>query len=177
MVFSEKVSTVIKYMIKCVLGILLVHAVTTLLSLEDSTNWCLLSTLLVLAPDSQDSYQLAIARIKANLIAAAAGLLISPFYTPGMLWISIGVILAIGFCYVFGVETGARSASVAIIIILVHDEGHRWWESSFSRASGVLLGCFLGLLITYVFHYPEVLRKRREKAVIKVDEKKNINEG
>ncbi len=148
-------------MMKCVIGILCAHAITSFLKLEDSTNWCLLSVLLVLAPDSEDSYKLAVTRIKANLVAAGAGLILSPFYSPGMLWISIGVVLAIGLCYLLGVDAGARSASVAVIIILMHDESHRWWESAANRASAVLLGCAIGLLITYVFHYPEVMRRKK----------------
>jgi len=122
----------------------------------------LLSVLLVLAPDSKDSYKLAITRIKANLVAAGAGLLLSPFYEPGIMWICIGVVLAIILCYAFGIEAGARSASVAVIIILMHDEGHRWWEAAASRASGVLLGCLIGLIITYVFHFPEVMSRRKK---------------
>ena len=148
-------------MLKCVIGILLVHAITSILKLEDNTNWCLLSALLVLAPDSEDSYKLAVTRIKANLVAAGVGLVLSPFFTPGMFWISLGVVLAIALCYLVGVDTGARSASVAIIIILMHDESQRWWVSAANRASAVLLGCAIGLLITYVFHYPEVMKRRR----------------
>jgi len=159
---KEKVRVVGLYILKCVIGILCAHVITTLFNIADSTNWCLLSVLLVLSPDSEDSYKLAMTRIKANLVAAGAGLLVSPFYVPGMFWISVGVVLVIVLCYVFGVEAGARSASVAIIIILMHDETHRWWESATGRASAVLLGCLIGLLITFVFHYPE--RKRKPAA-------------
>ncbi len=172
---KEKVRIVIIYMMKCVIGILCAHFVTTFLQLEDSTNWCLLSVLLVLAPDSEDSYKLAVTRIKANLVAAGAGLLLSPFYSPGILWISIGVIFAILLCYLFGVDAGARSASVAVIIILMHDEQHRWWEAATSRASAVLLGCVIGLIITFVFHYPEKMRKKKLAREV-VDETKKINE-
>ncbi|MCX6292214.1 MAG: FUSC family protein [Bacteroidetes bacterium] len=153
---------ILLYLVKCVIGIICAHAITSLFKLEDHTNWCMLSVLLVLAPDSEDSYKFATIRIKANLVAAAAALIISPFYFPGMMWISIAVVLAVLFCYVFGVDTGARSASVAVIIILMHDETRHWWDAATNRAFVVLLGCVIGLVITYVFHYPEVLRKRRE---------------
>ena len=153
---SKKKSIILViYLIKCVVGILLAYELTTLLQLKDIASWCLLSTLLVLAPDTKDSYKLAITRIKANLVGAGVGFLILTVYTNGMIWVLIGVILAITICYLLKIETGARSAAVAIIIILMHDELHHWWEVAVDRAFGVLLGCFLGMAITFIFHQIE----------------------
>ncbi len=117
---NKKVTIVIIYLLKCVLGILIAYEVTNILQLKDIATWCLLSTLLVLAPDTKDSYKLAVMRIKANLVGAGVGLLILTVYTSGIVWVVIGVVIAITICYLLKIEAGARSAAVAIIIILIH---------------------------------------------------------
>jgi len=152
---SKKVIVIIIYLVKCVIGILSAYELTSLLNLTYVSSWCLLSTLLVLAPDTKDSYKLAFTRIKANLAGAAVGLLILTLHGSGILWVIIGVVLVISLCYVLKIEAGARSAAVAIIIILMHDELHHWWEVAIDRALGVLLGCGIGMTITFIFHQIE----------------------
>ena len=39
-----------------------------------------------------------------------------------------------------------------MIIILLHQEGTHVWDSALSRVSAVIVGCLVGLGITYVFH-------------------------
>jgi uncharacterized membrane protein YgaE (UPF0421/DUF939 family) len=125
----------------------------------------LLSTLLVLAPDTKDSYKLAITRIKANIIGAGVGLLILTVYSPGVLWVVIGVVVAITLSYLLNIEIAARSAAVAVIIILMHDEMHHMWEVAIDRASGVLLGCAIGMAITFIFHQIEKWWEKRHPTV------------
>jgi len=161
---NKKVTIVIIYLIKCIIGIVCAYYLTDLLHLTNIASWCLLSTLLVLAPDTKDSYKLAITRIKANLIGAAVGLLILTIYTPGVLWVIIGVVIAIILSYVLNIEIAARSAAVAVIIILMHDETHHMWEVAIDRASGVLLGCAIGMAITFIFHQIEKWWLKRHSA-------------
>jgi uncharacterized membrane protein YgaE (UPF0421/DUF939 family) len=167
---NKKVNIVIIYLIKCVIGIVCAYLLTNLLKLTNIASWCLLSTLLVLAPDTKDSYKLAITRIKANVIGAAVGLLILTVYTPGIVWVVIGVVVAITLCYVLSIEIAARSAAVAVIIILMHDEMHHMWEVAIDRALGVLLGCAIGMVITFIFHQAEKWWDKKHSSIEISDE-------
>lgn len=151
----KEITILIIYLIKCVVGIFSAYLLTSLLHLTNVASWCLLSTLLVLAPDTKDSYKLAFIRIKANLAGAASGLLILVMHPQGIYWVIIGVVLVIVLCYLLKIEAGARSAAVAVIIILMHDELHHWWEVAIDRAFGVLLGCGIGMVVTFLFHQME----------------------
>lgn len=171
---NKKITIIIIYLIKCVIGILVTNELTTLLQLKDIATWCLLSTLLVLAPDTKDSYKLAQTRIKANLVGAGVGLLIMTMNSTGIVWVTIGVVVAIVICYILKIDASARSAAVAVIIILIHDELHRWWEVAVDRAFGVLLGCVIGMIITFVFHQIEKWWMKRHP-VTEIEAQKDEN--
>jgi uncharacterized membrane protein YccC len=61
-----KQADLIIYIIKCVLGTII--GFTLYRHYPQVGQWCLLSIILVLAPDRKDAFMLATNRIKANLV-------------------------------------------------------------------------------------------------------------
>jgi hypothetical protein len=55
-------------------------------------------------------------------------------------------------CDLLMLNAGAKSTLAAMIIVLMHHEGPHIWDSAVGRISSVILGCLLGLVITYIFH-------------------------
>ena len=96
--------------------------------------------------------ELALTRIKANLVGAATGILVLISHLPSPWNITAGVIISLFVCDQLKLNTGARSTLAAMIIILLHPEGTHVWDSALSRIIAVILGCLLALIITYVFH-------------------------
>ena len=115
-------------------------------------NWTLISVVLVLAPDRRDAISLAVSRIKANLVGAAVGLGLFYLHPINFPMICLGLALAIIACDVLGIQAATRTATVAILIVLLHEPGKHLWEVATERAVGVVLGCLIGVLITYTFH-------------------------
>ena len=114
--------------------------------------WSLISIILVLSPDRRDAMNLALNRIKANVIGASIGLILFFIHPINLLMICIGIAAAITACELLGLSTVARSAMVAVLIITMHEPGQYFWDVALERAGGVILGCIIGVLITYVFH-------------------------
>lgn len=149
---NERILGFLIYAAKCVTGIIIVSTLSRLLNYTEFA-WCLISVILVLSPDGKDSVSLALNRIKANLVGAGTGLLCLVFFTSNIWSMSIAVTLALAFCYLFKLDTAARSALAATIIIMMHEVGKHVWDTAFERVLAVLSGCILGLIITFVFHF------------------------
>ncbi len=140
------------YMAKCVSGILLCYFLSVFLSHWIDYSWSLISVVLVLSPEGTDSVELAMTRIKANLVGAVVGVLLLFLHVISPWNIALGAALALFVCYQLKLQAAARSTLAAVIIILLHHEGANLWSAALSRVSAVITGCVLGLLITYVFH-------------------------
>ncbi len=67
--------------------------------------------------------------------------------------VCLAVTIALCLCYLFKLDTGARSALAATIIIMLHPEGQHVWDTALERVIAVLAGCLLALIITFVFHF------------------------
>jgi uncharacterized membrane protein YgaE (UPF0421/DUF939 family) len=115
-------------------------------------NWSLISVVLVLAPDRKDAIILAVSRIKANLVGAAVGLGLFYLHPIDFPIICVGLAISIVACDWLGIQAATRTAMVAILIIVMHEPGKHLWEIAAERAGGVVLGCLIGVLITYLFH-------------------------
>lgn len=144
--------TLIIYTAKCVLGAVLCFYVTGLVDKWVDFPWCLISVMLVLSPEGKDAMELALTRIKANLVGAATGIFILITQLPSPWNIAAGVAISLFACDQLKLNTGARSTLAAMIIILLHPEGEHVWDSALTRIIAVILGCLLALIITYVFH-------------------------
>ncbi len=140
------------YTAKCVTGIILCFFISTFLKEWVDYTWCLISVVLVLSPEGKDALELALTRIKANLVGAATGILILVLQIPTPWNIAAGAVISLFMCDRLKLNTGARSTLAAMIIILLYQEGTHFWDSALSRITAVVIGCLLGLIITYVFH-------------------------
>ena len=160
---NARYKTLIIYIAKCVTGIVLCYFGTRLISDWVDYTWCLISVVLVLSPEGKDALDLALTRIKANLVGAATGVLMLVSGIPSPWNIATGAVISLFVCDQLKLNSGARSTLAAVTIILLYQEGGpHVWDSALSRVVAVVLGCLLGLIITYVFHS---LIKANEPAV------------
>lgn len=144
--------TLAVYIAKCVSGLLLCSLLAVFFGQWIDYSWSLISVVLVLSPEGTDAVELALARIKANLVGASVGVLLLFSQVPSPWNIALGAALALFICYQLKLQAAARSTLAAVIIILLHHEGANLWSSALGRVSAVITGCALGLLITYIFH-------------------------
>ena len=154
---GERTRSLLIYTAKCVTGTLVTFILFYLLNYKDLLGWCLISVILVLSPDGKDSVSLAFTRIKANVLGATVGLLCL-LIAPNNMWVmSLAIAVTLSLCYVFKLDDGARSAMAAAIIILLHPEGRHIWDTALQRVAAVFVGCALGLIITFIFHFKNSL--------------------
>jgi uncharacterized membrane protein YgaE (UPF0421/DUF939 family) len=145
------------YASKCVVGTLLVFVFAYNYK---NMGWSLISVMLVLSPEGDDAVEVALNRIKANFIGAGVGLLCLLLAPTNMWLLSAGLVISLGICYLLKLENGARSSLAATIIVMLHEEGKHFWNTSLERVLAVVAGCVMGLFITYVFH---VMFKRKKE--------------
>lgn len=134
--------------------------------------WCLFSIILVISPDKKDAMVIAANRIKANLIGALVGLGASYFHNINMLIICISITLSMIICEWFNLKAATKSAVVAVLIITMHEKGNYFWNIALERAGGVMLGCMIGLSLTYIFHF---VKFQSRKTIEKIKEVHRTN--
>ena len=140
------------YTAKCAIGITLCYVVSLFFQQWIDYTWSLISVVLVLSPEGKDAMDLALTRIKANLVGAATGILVLLMQIPSPWNIVTGAVISLFVCDRLNLNAGARSTLAAVIIILLYPNGPHVWDSALSRVTAVVVGCILGLLITYIFH-------------------------
>jgi uncharacterized membrane protein YgaE (UPF0421/DUF939 family) len=141
----------IVYVANCVTGVLIAFLLAQLLIYSDYI-WGLISVILVLSPDGNDALTLAMSRMKANLIGAAAGLVMLLLHPITVVMVAGAVAITIVVCYFVKLENPTRSALAASIIVTLHETGKHIWDVALERVIAVVAGCLLGLIITYVYH-------------------------
>src|SRR5436190_171067 len=139
------------YIIKCVIGTLAVFAISTLIHYKN-IGWALISVILVLSPEGDDTVDIAINRIKANVIGAAVGLLCLLTGYSNMWTMCLAVATTLVASHFFNLDTSTRSALAATIIIMLHQEGTHLWSTAIERVIAVFAGGALGFVITFLFH-------------------------
>ncbi|OKS84773.1 FUSC family protein [Mucilaginibacter polytrichastri] len=149
---ASKYSNLLFYILKCLIGTAIGFYLYRLYPTLGA--WCLISIILVLSPDDKDAMSLATNRIIANLVGAFIGLTLFYIHPINLLMICIGITASIIVCELLKVQTATRSAGVALLIITMHQPGQYFWDVALERAGGVVSGCIIGMLITYVFHLP-----------------------
>jgi uncharacterized membrane protein YgaE (UPF0421/DUF939 family) len=154
------------FVLECLVGTIIGFIIYLLFPVVGA--WSLFSIILVLAPDRKDAISLAKNRIRANLIGALVGLLLCYFQTVTLPLICVGIIIAMLLCEWLKLNAVSKSAIVAILIITMHDHGRYFWDIAVERAGEVMLGCIIGVLLTYIFHSTrthasKVMRKFRER--------------
>lgn len=153
----ERIKDFLIYATKCAVGTIIILTLTSLIKglTYHDTIWSLLSMLLILSPDGMDSVTLAFNRIMANILGAGVGLLFITLLPQMMdMWILILVIvttLATG--YALKLDASLRSALVAAIIITMPQDAVQSMSTPVERVIAVVAGCFIGVAITYAFHF------------------------
>jgi len=149
MVFNK---SLVVYIAKCVSGVLLCSLLSVYFSEWIDYPWSLISVVLVLSPEGTDAVELALTRIKANLVGASVGVILLFTHIPAPWNIALGCVVALLICNQLNLNAAARTTLAAVIIILLHHEGAKLWSSALSRVGAVITGSVLGWLITYIFH-------------------------
>lgn len=142
-------SDLIIYGFKCIIGFLIGYQLYLRFP-EYELYWTLLSIILVISPEAKDARRLAIERFKANLIGSGIGLICFFIHPINVYMLVLGIVLSIATCYVFNLMNVARSAIVALIIVLIHKQTQVLWIGAVERFISVATGCFIGLSITIV---------------------------
>lgn len=138
-------SPIVIYILRCVLGFSIGYALMQAIP-EFDLFWALLSIMLVISPEGKDAPRLTTERVKANLIGALSGFIV--VFLPISMYFKIvaGIVLAAVLCKIFKLLNVARTAVVAIIIILI-EKGSTDYLASVERFISVLVGCLIGLLV------------------------------
>ena len=158
-------SSFVSYILRCLAGFLIGYFFLTKLD-QHNFFWCLLSIVLVISPEEKDTKKLTIERVKANIVGSIAGLLVhfSPI-DDNYFKIIVGILISIFICRGFKLMNVARSSVVALLIVLIENQGDSY-HAPFYRAGFVTLGCFTGLAVSYLIAYSiRYLRNILEKRV------------
>lgn len=144
-------SPFIAYIIRCIAGFLIGYFLIEAMP-EYELFWTLLSIILVISPDERDAKKLTIERSKSNFVGSVSGLLV--FFIPldDIYKITIGIVIAISICRFFDLMNVARSAIVALLIVLMQHETDTYW-APVERFLFVTFGCLIGLSVTLVTSY------------------------
>ncbi|WP_319757161.1 FUSC family protein [uncultured Sphaerochaeta sp.] len=150
------------YISKCLLGTIICYGFYKAFP-QYYLHWSIISLLLVLAPDRDNSIALPIARIKANITGALVGLFcfMLPFHQ--LLGLLIGVVATISICSLLRFPSATRSALAALVIVLLQEGGNPMWSYALQRIFAVLLGCLVGLALTVCFQACEQTYLRKQK--------------
>jgi uncharacterized membrane protein YgaE (UPF0421/DUF939 family) len=138
------------YVVKCLIGALFCYFLYKLFP-QHQLNWSIISVLLVLSPDHKDSVNLAVSRIKANIIGASVGLCAFLIHPSNAIVLACAIVATIFICYFLKLAAPARSALAALIIVLIPQEKLNTEIAALERMICVILGCAVGLIITYAF--------------------------
>lgn len=142
------------YISKCILGSAIVFFLSWLLDYPD-ISWAIISVILVLTPDNNEALQLAITRIKANLIGGLVSMIILYFVVANPFTITIALVITILCCHLLNLMNGSRAALAAVIIIMLHGLEYgqpHFWTTTIERVAAVIAGCIIGLIVTLLFH-------------------------
>lgn len=136
------------YLIKCVIGAAICYSFYIILP-QYPVYWALISAVIVFSPDNNN--KLAYDRIKSNLLGASIGMLM--FYIPihNIVLICCGVALTILVGIALKLDHTLRSALAALVIVLIKEHQVHDWMIPVERVICVCIGCFVALMVTFVF--------------------------
>lgn len=149
------------YVLKCLIGAAIGFFIYR--AFPEGGAWTLVSILLVLSPEGKDAIKLAEVRIKANLVGAGTGLMLFFIHPPAFIMVCLGVVIVLVVCEFLKLQVATRSALASVVIISIHETGHYFWQVAIERAGGVVGGCMIALLITYIVHYKTLIHNVRER--------------
>jgi uncharacterized membrane protein YgaE (UPF0421/DUF939 family) len=109
--------------------------------------WAVVSAIVVIMPEVTASAATAGLRVIANLIGAGTGIGIAALDLPMIPSLVAGLVAVAGLCRLVGLDAAARTAGVALVIVLLRDS-HGVLGSSEVRVLLVVLGCAVALVVT-----------------------------
>jgi uncharacterized membrane protein YgaE (UPF0421/DUF939 family) len=113
--------------------------------------WAVVSSVVVIMPEVHTSVASAAWRVVANLIGAGVGVGIALLALPSIPSLVMGLLVVAALCRLTGLDGAARSASVALVIVLLREHtAQTVLGSSETRVVLVLLGCVVALVVTIV---------------------------
>jgi len=136
------------YIFRCITGFLIGYSIIQHFSIH-GVFWCLISIILVISPDEKDAKRLTIERSKSNLIGAVSGFTVFFIPLPDVAKAILAIIIAISICKIFNLMNVARSAIVALLIILIEHKNDGYLGAVL-RFAFVTAGCLIGLSITLI---------------------------
>ena len=155
----KRFKSLIIYSLKCIVGSLIVLIGSPYIPSMNhyDTMWCILSILLILSPDGKESMNLAIIRIKANLLGASVGFAFMMALPESIhQWlIPPALFFTLLFGYLLKLDSCLRSALVATVIVMMPHQSLEAWSTPLERVFFVISGCVLAIVITYIFHFKE----------------------
>jgi len=149
------------YVLKCLIGAAIGFFIYR--AFPEGGAWSMVSILLVLSPEGKDAINLAEVRIKANLVGAGTGLVLFFLHPPAFFMICLGIIIVVIVCELLKLKVATRSALASVVIICIHETGKYFYQVAIERAAGVVGGCLIALLITYLVHYKMLISNVRER--------------
>lgn len=138
------------YLLKCLLGTSFCYVLYKAFP-QYHLYWSIISLLLVLAPDWNNSIQLPLLRIKANLTGGIIGLFCFFLPFPQLIALCIGVLATILVCSLLNFSQASRSALAALVIVLIQEYESAKWVIALERIFSVILGCLVALALTLIF--------------------------
>ncbi|AEV27932.1 putative membrane protein [Sphaerochaeta pleomorpha str. Grapes] len=138
------------YLLKCLVGTIFCYALYKAIP-QYHLYWSIISLLLVLAPDWNNSIQLPLNRIKANLTGGIVGLLCFFIPFPQLISLCIGVLATILVCSFLNYSQATRSALAALVIVFIQEFESAKWSIALERIFSVILGCLVALALTLIF--------------------------
>jgi len=150
------------YILQCIIGVCISYTLYKCFP-QHQFYWSMISTILVIAPDGKGSNQLAIDRMKANILGSSIGLLLFLIHQPNLFLISIAVMLTIITGTFLKLNAALRPALSAVVIVMIHEEAQNsTWHIAIERMGCVIIGCIIGLLITVAFNSLSNLKKQSD---------------
>ncbi|MGG5505397.1 MULTISPECIES: FUSC family protein [unclassified Myroides] len=146
-------SAVFIYTIRCLIGFCIGYYLFIHFK-DHETLWTIISIILVISPEGQNSKKLSIERFKSNLVGSVVGLICLEIHTPNLYVILFGIVLTILICYFFKILNMARVALVALVIILVQPSTGITEMTPLFRFLAVTIGCVIGLTIVILTSIP-----------------------
>jgi uncharacterized membrane protein YgaE (UPF0421/DUF939 family) len=129
----------------------------------DNPVWAVVSSVVVILPEVRASVSNAAVRVVANLAGAGTGLGISLIGLPSLPSLAVGLPATALLCRLLGIDPAARTACVALVIVLLKDPLDVRMSSE-TRVRLVVLGCAVALFVTVVASQIEEAVARRRGA-------------
>jgi uncharacterized membrane protein YgaE (UPF0421/DUF939 family) len=110
--------------------------------------WAIVSAIVVIFPEVKASVASAALRVVANLIGAGVGIAIAELGVPGLPALLVGLVAVAGLCRAAGLDGASRTATSALVIVLLRGGGDATVVSSEVRVGLVVMGCACALAVT-----------------------------